>query len=136
MIDKTPVHEVVDRVLQFAVSVPTRDYYVNYDLKTHNFIPGKGSTWTISKYHIGPYHKVLAEFLMNHWVRTQADTTKPANWGMGYTLIHTASISLKPKRDSIMGPAPTKEHMQALLLSALVGPLEVYREIQHLPPTL
>ncbi len=60
MIDKAPVDKVVDRVLQLAVSLPTRPYYVNYDLKTHNHIPGKGSAWTISKYHIGPYHKLLA----------------------------------------------------------------------------
>ncbi len=72
---------------------------------------------------------------MAHWVRTQADTTKPANWGMAYTLIHTVSISLKPKSGSTEGPAPTKEQIQTLLLAALVEPLEVYREIQQLPPT-
>jgi hypothetical protein len=119
--------EVVARVLLKAVTVPARSYYINYDVRT---VIRRDKSY-LYKYHVGPYSKLLAQFLLEHWVPTQlhrgADDYKE--------YIAAKTLCLKPKKGSIEGPAPTKAEIEYLLMGTLVEPLEVYRELLALGET-
>lgn len=119
------LREVVGRVLLKAVTVPSRPYYINYDVRT---VIGRDKS-TLYKYHVGPYPKLLAEFLLVHWVPTQLHRGR--HYYKEYVAAKT--LCLKPKKGSIEGPAPTKAEMEYLLMGTLVEPLEVYRELLALP---
>ena len=119
--------EVVSRVLLKAVSVHTRPYYINYDVRV---VIARDKSY-LYKYHVGPYPKLLAEFLLQHWVPTQLHR------GRDYYKEYIASktLCLKPKKGSIEGPTPTKVEIEHLLMGTLVQPLEVYRELLALGET-
>jgi hypothetical protein len=121
------LREVVGRVLLEAVTVPARPYYVNYDVRV---VIGRDKSY-LYKYHVGPYPKLLAEFLLEHWVPTQLHRGK--DYYKEY--IASKTLCLKPKKGSIEGPAPTKAEIEHLLMSTLVEPLEVYRELLTLRET-
>lgn len=117
--------EVVKRVLLKAVTIPSRSYYVNYDVRT---VIRRDKSY-LYKYHVGPYPKLLAQFLLEHWVPTQVHSGEDSY----REYIASKTLCLKPKKGSIEGPAPTKADMEHLLMGTLVGPLEVYRELLALP---
>src|SRR4028119_2388211 len=86
--------EVANRVLLKAMTVPARPYYVNYDIKT--ILPRDYGTRTevvIYKYHVGPYPKIVARFLLEHWVGLQVltDTYYPEQ-------LVAKTLCLKPKK--------------------------------------
>ena len=120
---------VIARVLLKAVTVPARPYYVNYDIKTVlRRDCGTRTETVIYKYHVGPYPKIIARFLLEHWVSLQvlSNEVYPEQ-------LVAKTLCLKPKKGSIEGPAPTKAEIEHLLMSTLVEPLEVYRELLALP---
>lgn len=129
MIDRSRIHEVIDGVFDNSVAIPTRPYYVNYDMKVSNYIAGKGSYSTTTRYHIGPYPKLVAEFLLEHWVPTHNTPYGPHR--DYHCVVRAESIALKPKRDTVIGTPPSREQMEVLLLSVLVKPLEIYRALQE-----
>lgn len=117
--------EVVKRILLQSVTVPARPYYVNYDVRT---VIRRDKSY-LYKYHVGPYPKLLAEFVLEHWVPTQLH--RGEDFYREY--IAAKTLCLKPKKGSVEGPAPTKSEIERLLMNSLVEPLEVYRELLALP---
>jgi hypothetical protein len=125
------LNKLIHGVLIESVPIPTRPYYVNYDVTVFNYT-NNGCAYVKSSYYIGPYPKLLAEFLLEHWayiLNTGIHSTALCPYNNYNSKLLGATIALKPKKGTVMGVAPTKEQIKALLLPAIVRQLEVYREL-------
>ena len=125
--------ELIHGVLIQSVPIPTRPYYVNYDVTVCNYTLN-GAAYVKSSYYIGPYPKLMAEFLLEHWVGTLNTGLYSLTFSASHsynTKLLGATIAMKPKYSTVLGVAPTKEQIKALLLPAIVRQLEVYRELLY-----
>jgi hypothetical protein len=125
------LNELIHGVLIKSVPIPTKPYYVNYDVCVCNYT-NNGGAYVRSSYYIGPYPKLLAEFLLQHWVGTLNTGLYSPTFSASHshnTKLLGATIALKPKRGALIGDTPTKEEIKALLLPTIVRQLEVYREL-------
>ena len=120
------ITELVDGVLLHSMAIPSKQYYVNYEQITYKLIAPRWMD-TQTTYHIGPYPKVVAEFILEHWLHRleYVDSTQ-------FYVVKRQKLALKPREDSIEGPTPTPEQLQLLVVDAMLKPLEVYRYVTNL----
>lgn len=159
MIDKAPVHEVADRVLHSAVSLPTRLYYVNYDLKTHmieletlhtlvDAVVAGSVSLPEQVYYIN-YRLFTSVCTNNQWAETAEEVhigpypytladyisqycISESHYTHGYCRYNSKpTLSMKPRRGSVWKAGPTQEQVETLLLREVRNRLDIYRRVHE-----
>lgn len=132
------IHDALDEAMESYTTTPT-GYYVNYSL--HRWGDGQEP---YTDYYIGPYSKVVAEFLREYYLPTLSTYDGEYNGGNGRGAYVVQGGDKKPKpavlariEDGyVPGPSPTREAILQLIKQSLTESsiLGAYVELQHTEP--